>query len=143
MDKDYRHAIVVERPVDQAFALFTPKGEEAWVPGWRPTYVRPASGETCRDMVFMTGEGAETTIWTCLCWQPEQWHVRYLRVTPNSRVAFVTVRCHPEGPARTRVAVTYEMVALSDDGRSFLAGLSEDEFARSIDAWSDMIAAMA
>lgn len=29
-----RHRIVVDFPVDQAFMLFTPAGEELWVDGW-------------------------------------------------------------------------------------------------------------
>ena len=91
MQRDYSHEIVVDRPVSEAFRLFTPKGEETWVPGWKPTYVRPDTDETCEEMVFTTGEGEEATFWTCLKWQPESWHVRYLRLTPASRVSFVDV----------------------------------------------------
>lgn len=143
MQKDYFHEIVVDRPASEAFPLFTPKGEEAWVPGWRPTYIRPETGETCEEMVFVTGEGADKTFWTCLSWQPEHWHVRYLRLTPASRVAFVDVQCSPEGAERTRVGVAYQVLALSDHGRSYLEDLTDSAFARSIDAWAGWIEAMA
>ena len=113
------------------------------MPGWNPTYIRPATVETCEEMIFTTGEGDEKTFWTCLSWQPDQWHVRYLRLTPASRVAFVDVRCRPEGRHRTRVRVAYEMQALSDHGRSLLEDLTEKAFAESIDEWSDMIQALA
>ena len=142
MHKEFSHQIVVALPIAEAFALFTPKGEEAWVPGWKPTYVRPASGETCAEMIFTTGEGDEKTFWTCLAWQPDQGHVRYLRLTPASRVAFVDVQCTPDGPDQTRVRVSYEMQALSDHGRTFVEDLTENEFSSSIDAWSDLISAM-
>ena len=33
MRKRFSHEIIVNRPVGDAFPLFTPKGEEAWVPG--------------------------------------------------------------------------------------------------------------
>ncbi len=143
MKKDYSHEIVVDRPASETFPLFTPKGEEAWVPGWNPTYIRPETGETCEEMIFTTGEGDEKTFWTCLSWQPDQWHVRYLRLTPASRVAFVDVQCRPDGPDRTRVRVAYQVHAISDHGRTYLEGLTESEFAKSINEWSDMIQAMA
>ena len=143
MQKDFSHEITVERPASEAFALFTPRGEEAWVPGWTPTYIRPENGETCEEMIFTTGEGDEKTFWTCLSWEPDQYHVRYLRLTPASRVAFVDVRCWPLGRDRTRVRVAYQLQALSDRGRSYLDDLTESDFAKSIDGWSDLIRAMA
>ena len=94
-------------------------------------------------MIFITGEGDEKTFWTCLSWQPDQWHVRYLRLTPASQVAFVDVQCRPDGPDRTRIRIAYQVHAISDQGRSDLEGLTESEFAKSIDEWSDIIQAMA
>lgn len=139
MRRDYSHEIIVDRPITEAFALFTPKGEEAWVPGWEPTYLRPDTGETCEEMIFATGEDEEKTFWACLKWQPENWHVRYLRLTPASRVSFVDVRCQPEGDDRTRVRVVYQMQALTSSGRSYLSDLSESAFAGMIDEWSNLI----
>jgi hypothetical protein len=43
-----RHRIVVDLPVDRAFMLFTPAGEERWVDGWAPTStVRHTVRATC------------------------------------------------------------------------------------------------
>ncbi len=69
--------------------------------------------------------------------------MRYLRLTPASRVAFVDVRCSAEGPARTRVRVAYRMQALTDRGIVYLEGLTEGDFAKSIDEWSQLIQAVA
>jgi hypothetical protein len=139
MRKDYSHEIVVDRPISEAFALFTPKGEEAWVPGWEPVYFSPATGETCEEMIFTTGDGEEMTFWTCLKWQPEHWHVRYLRLTPASRVSFVDVQCEPKGDDRTRVRVVYQTKALTPSGRSYISDLSQSAFAQTIDEWSGLI----
>ena len=143
MQKDYCHEITVDRPVSEAFPLFTPKGEETWVPGWKPTYLGPDTGKTCEEMIFTTGEGDEETFWTCLKWQPENWHVRYLRLTPKSRVSFVDVQCEPEGADRTRVRVVYQMRALSPSGRAYMSDLSESDFAAMIDEWPHLIEKMA
>ena len=139
MQRDYAHEITVDRPLADAIPLFTPKGEEAWVPGWRPRYIRPESGETGEEMIFLTEAGDETTVWTCLAWQPEHGHVRYLRLTPGSRVAFVDVRCRADGADRTRVRVSYQIIALSAEGRSYLEGFSAADFAASIDGWAALI----
>ena len=85
MRAEFSHGILVDLPAEEAFPLFTPKGEEKWIPGWRPTYIAPESGETCRDMIFTTVSGDDATLWTCLEWQPWRLHVRYLRATPGSR----------------------------------------------------------
>ena len=93
MPTERSHEISLDVAVADAFPLFTPKGEESWVPGWRPSYIEPPGGETVPEMLFRTGDGDETTFWTCLAFEPGLHHVRYLRVTPASRIAFVDVAC--------------------------------------------------
>ena len=46
MHRHCRHRITVDLPVDAAFMLFTPAGEELWVDGWAPRYVHPSDGRT-------------------------------------------------------------------------------------------------
>jgi hypothetical protein len=139
MKAEFVHEITVDLPVDQAFTLFTPKGEEMWVPGWRPEYLSPASGETVEEMLFRTGSADETTIWTCLKYEPELRHARYLRVTPASRVAIVDVRCRPDGPDRSVARVSYAFVALTEAGAQFIAAVTAESFAASIDEWALLI----
>ncbi len=139
MRRDFRHEIHVALPVDEAFLLFSPKGEEAWVPGWLPDYIFPATGETGQDMIFRTGSGEEATIWTCLDWQPGRHHVRYLRTTPALRVAFVQVDCCADGDG-TRVAVSYGYVPLTAKGQDMVAGMTQEAFRADIDGWSVRIA---
>jgi len=142
MQKIYSHEITVERPIDEAFPLFTPKGEEAWVPGWTPTYIDPDNGDTREEMLFTTGEGEEATFWTCLKWQPQTWHVRYLRLTPASRVSFVDVQCRPDGAGRTHVRVAYETQALTRSGQAYIFDLSDSGFADMINEWTSLIEGM-
>lgn len=142
MTADFSHEISVTLPVDEAFPLFTPKGEERWVPGWRPNYVWPVSGETCKDMIFTTGSGDEATVWTCLTWAPERHRVRYLRTTPGSRVAFVEVNCRADGERTTRVTVSYRYVALSGSGTAFIDAMTPARHSAMIEEWARLIAVM-
>jgi hypothetical protein len=139
MQAEFAHEITVDLPADRAFPLFTPKGEEAWVPGWRPEYLSPRSGETVEEMLFRTGSGDETTIWTCLKHEPDLAHARYLRVTPASRVAIVDVRCRPDGLARSIVRVSYAFAALTEAGAQSIAAMTPESFAVSIDEWALLI----
>lgn len=138
MRRDFTHEFDVALPADEAFLLFTPKGEEAWVPGWLPDYVFPATGETGKDMIFRTGSGEEATIWTCLEWQPERHHVRYLRTTPALRVAFVEVNGRAEGDG-TKVAVSYGYVPLTAAGQEMVGAMTQETFASDIGGWSLLI----
>jgi hypothetical protein len=140
--KHYSHAITVDRPIAETFPLMTPKGEEDWVPGWKPDYFPPERNETKKDMLFATGEGAERTWWTCLDWRPEEHRVRYLRLTPDSRCAFVEVTCKARDAGSTAVTVSYDIQALGPSGEDYIAGMSDEAFATAIGEWPQLIGNM-
>jgi hypothetical protein len=131
----FSHDFVLPLSPAGAMPLFTPKGEERWVPGWAPNYVDPPDGATGPGMIFSTGGGE--TWWTCLAWDPAG-HARYLRLTPGHKVARVNVRCaaHPGG---CTVTVTYEWIGLDDAGRSEVAAMTQAGFAQEIDGWRCLI----
>lgn len=133
------HAIEIPLPVATAFPLFTPKGEMAWIADWRPRFIHPEDGETCLGMVFTTGSGDAETFWSCIEWTPEAHRVAYARVTPASRFAHVRVACTAVGEAKTRVWVTYAMVALSPAGNALLTQTTDTAFAASIEGWKALI----
>lgn len=134
-----RHTIQIALAPDDAFALFTPAGEERWVDGWAPLYVHPADGRTEAGMVFETGEGDERTVWMLLDLDAAAHRVRYARVTPASRTGTVEVACTAIGAARTQVTVTYLLTALSEAGATMLEGFEGARFAAMIDGWRTQI----
>ena len=138
---ELRHRIELPLPVAAAFPLFTPKGEEAWAPGWAPHYLHPADGEIREGMVFRTDHDDETTLWGCVVYRPQAHHVRYARVTPASRFGFVDIVCRRLADDRTEVAVGYDYTALTPEGERLLARLDEPCFAAMIDGWRDEITA--
>ena len=142
MQTEFSHTITVDKPMAQAILLFTPQGEETWVPNWAPTYITPVGGETSEEMLFLTEHGDETTFWTCMKWEPEAGHARYLRLTPGSRVGFVDVRCETADTSTTSVRVSYRMHGLSSAGEAQLAEMTQDGFNAMIDEWAALISAM-
>ena len=109
--REFSHAFELPIGRDKVFPLFTPKGEEAWVPGWKPNFLQPKSGETGRGMVFTTIEASgATAIWTCLDYIPLAGIARYFRVIADRRASIVEVTCTEVNSKRTIVRVSYQHV---------------------------------
>lgn len=131
--------IELDGPPDAAFALFTPAGEKEWVPDWDPAFLQPASGETRAGMVFTTGHGGETTLWSAVDYAPERHYVRYARVTPGSRFGFVEVECAAAGHGRSRATVAYTLTALTEQGNAQIDALDDASYAAMLATWRDKV----
>lgn len=134
------HSILLNAPVEKVFPLFTPLGEKAWVEGWNPQILHPASGEAAEGMVFVTRHiGEPDTIWTISGYQPERFFVRYVRVSPESRLGVVEVSCAAADAGKTKAIVTYEFTALSEKGNEFIDGFTEEHYRQYISEWESAI----
>ena len=136
-----RHTITLPLPADRAFMLFTPAGEEHWVPGSAPRYLDPPDGETRAGMVFTTGEGEEFTVWHLADFDREAMRSRYVRATPASRSGFVQVQCRALSPAATQVTVEYDLTALNPGAEETLQAYAGKAFETMIDEWAKLIEA--
>ena len=130
--------IDVALPPDEAFVLFTPRGEQRWVDGWQPVFPAPAADDAAPGTVFETSTGGEHTIWVVLDREPGR-RISYARVTPGSRAGTVSVELEAGAAGHSSVAVTYALTALSPDGdrqlHEFAAG-----FADYLKSWESAIA---
>ena len=115
------HTIELPLPPAPASPLFTPPGETQWIEEWQPEFTFPADGETREGMAFKTSHDGEPTIWSCSNWDPDNYSVTYVRITPGRRFGFVDVICRSMATDRSQVGVTYRYTALSHRGdhRSF------------------------
>ncbi|MCK2215584.1 hypothetical protein MF672_017580 [Actinomadura sp. ATCC 31491] len=130
--------LTVPLPPGEAFTLFTPRGEERWVPGWRPRFPAPPGDDSAPGTVFETSAHGERTVWVVTAREPGR-RVSYARVTPGSRAGTVTVELDPDEHGGTTVRVTYELTALTPDERGPLREFAEryPDFLRS---WEQDIA---
>lgn len=124
--------LAVALPPEAAFTLFTPRGEELWVAGWRPRFPVKTGDDSAPGTVFETGAHGEPTIWVVV----EREHgrrVSYARVTPGSRAGTVTVEVDADGRGGSTVRVTYELTALTPEGQGPLREFAESygDFLRS------------
>jgi len=104
--------ILIPGPIDKVFPLFTPKGELLWIPTWKYTPVFPPSGETERDMVFRTDDGATT--WTLAVYDPPN---KSIYVLMNADlVARIEVTCRAESSTETAMRIIYKWTAPTEKG---------------------------
>lgn len=134
-----RGSFTLDLPPAEAFKLFTAAGERLWVPGWSPAILGALPQHP--GLVFTTGSGADSTIWTVIDSDPAAGHVRYSRVTLGSRAGIVTVQVTAEG-AGTRVDVAYDLTALSPEGETALHAFAPDRFAEMLREWQRLASAM-
>lgn len=134
----FTHFFDLPFPPSEAMPLFTPKGEEIWVPGWNPRYIDPPRGETREGMVFSTHD--DSVWWTCLRWDPAG-EACYLRLTPGVKFARVHVRCDASGTEGSAVRICYDWHAINEVGAREIAELGPEGFAREIEGWRSLILA--
>jgi hypothetical protein len=129
----------VDRPLAQAFPLFSPEGERRWVAGWEPRYLHPRDVPSdAPGTVFRTRHGGEDTEWLVLRYSAAEGVAEYLRVTPGSRMGTVTVRA-TERDGRTDVEVTYRLTSLSAAGTRTLEQMTAESYAAMLGEWERLI----
>lgn len=115
----------------RAFHYFTPLGEREWAPGWDPRF--PSADES----VFETGHGQQSTTWVMVDSTPGE-RIRYARVAHGMTAGTVEVRLAPKAGGASDVTVTYQLTALTEQGRDHLRHFAEgyEDYLRS---WQEAI----
>jgi len=132
-------ALRVNRPLAQAFPLFSPEGERRWVKGWIPEYLYPRGVPSdAAGTVFRTNHNNEDTEWLVLRYAPAEGVAEYVRITPGSRMGVVTVRATERGGG-TDVEVTYTLTSLSEAGTRTLEAMTEASYAAMLQEWERLI----
>ena len=130
--------LTVDRQVADALRLFTAEGECRWAgAAWDPRFPVPGRTEGA-GVVFVTAHDGHETTWVMV--DQDARGVRYARVTPGVAAGTVAVEVVEAGPARTRVRVTYDLTALGEGGRAWLAAFAAGYDAE-IAGWEAAIAA--
>lgn len=110
--------IRVALPPEEAYRLFTPRGEQDWAHGWQPFFPAAASDDTAPGTVFQTKAHGHTTTWIVTHSTPGR-SIRYARLIPHLEAGTVTVTLDPT-PGGTFATVSYELTALSPAGEDRL-----------------------
>jgi Polyketide cyclase / dehydrase and lipid transport len=128
--------ITVALPPEQAYLLFTPRGEQDWAHGWHPHFPAPAPDDAEPGTVFETRAHGQHTIWVVTSRERGR-RICYARVTPGDLAGTVTVAVTPSG-GHSDVEVIYQLTALTAAAegrlREFAAG-----YPAYLRSWQDAI----
>lgn len=130
--------IHVGLPAEEAFQLFTPRGEREWAPGWEPTFPAPSPDDSEPGTVFETEAHGHGGTWlvTDRVWGR---HIAYALVVPGQRAGRITVTLDTTERG-SEVEVVYEFTSLSDAGARHLKQFAEG-YTEYLHSWQDAIAA--
>ncbi|GAA2641450.1 hypothetical protein GCM10010425_54110 [Streptomyces spororaveus] len=129
--------LTVPLPPEEAFRLFTARGERDWVPGWDPVFPVDTPDDTAPGTVWLTSSPEEETTWL-VTFRDFPRSVSYARITPSVRAGTVTVALAAT-EAGSEVTVTYDMTPLTPAAADALDEFAADypSFVRS---WEELIA---
>jgi hypothetical protein len=132
-----RGSFLVALPPQDAFVLFTPAGERAWVDGWDPQFPGEVTDDSAPGTVFQTDHGGRRTTWIVARCSPGR-AIEYAQVAMGDRAGLVSVACEPASDGMTTVSVSYDLTALEPE-----ANVDLDAFAANypgfLDHWSRSI----
>jgi hypothetical protein len=130
--------IHVALPVEEAFDLFTPRGEREWAHGWDPTFPEPTSDDSAPGTVFETDAHGRRGTWLVTN-RVRGRRIAYAQVIPGERAGTITVTLAP-AEGGSEVEVLYELTPLSAAGAQQLEQFA-DRYCDYLRSWQDAIAA--
>ncbi len=117
-------------------SLICPVKEAEWLEGWDYDLIFSHSGFAEKGCVFISRSADEKdTIWLITKRDDAACETVFARITPDSRVAEVTVRIEDGGKHTSRVHITYTITALTEEGNMFIENFTEENFVKDMKFW--------
>jgi hypothetical protein len=126
---------------DKALLVFTPEGERTWVKGWNPKPVYPPQQGVMfkANSVFRVNQEEEHSLWTIVEADSREHVAEYIYVVEGERLSRVQIE--PLSERHCRVHVHYVHTAISEKGVKFVAGVTEEAYAKKMRDWQRMVSA--
>lgn len=124
-------------PAEEAFQLFTPRGEREWTDGWDPTFPAPTEDDSAPGTVFQTDAHSHRGTWLVT---DREWgrRIAYAHVVPGHTAGSVTVTLDASDRG-SEVEVVYELTPLSETGERDLEQFAQN-YGDFLQSWQDEIA---
>ena len=117
-------------------ALICPVKEAEWLDGWDYDLIFSNSGVAEPGCVFISrSKGEKDTIWLITKRDDQACRTEFARITPESRVAHLTIRIEDGGNHTSRVDITYTITALTEAGNNFIENFTEENFVKDMKFW--------
>jgi hypothetical protein len=120
----------------RVFDLLCPVKEAEWLDGWDYTLLYSKSGLAEEGCVFLSRqEGEKDTIWMITRRDVQNREIEFVRATPESRIARLTIAVDEKAENRSTVNITYVITALGEEGNKFLETFTQDNFEAGMKFW--------
>jgi len=120
----------------RVFDLLCPVKEAEWLDGWDYTLLYSESGLAEEGCVFLSRqEGEKDTIWMITKRDVQNLEIEFVRATPESRIARLTIAVDEKAAKVSKVKITYLITALCEEGNKFLEAFTQDNFETAMKFW--------
>ena len=124
----------------EVFPLLCPVREMDWLDGWEYKMVHSKSGLVEKNCVFTTPHhGDQETVWHVTQYDPGNFKVEFLRVTPNENVVRINIRLEEISEKQTKAIIDYQYTALNETQNEFIRKDLEQSFKDSMLWWEKSI----
>jgi len=118
------------------FDLICPVKEAEWLDGWDYTLLHSESGLAEEGCVFLSRQkGEKDTIWMITKRDVGNREIEFVRATPESRIARLTIAVGEKATNVSTVKITYVITALCEDGNTFLEAFTQENFEAAMKFW--------
>ena len=132
--RSYEQTINAE-PV-KVFDLLCPVKEAEWLDGWDYLLLHSESGFAEEGCVFLSRqEGEKDTIWMITRRDVQNREIEFVRATPESRIARLTIAVDEKAAEVSKVKITYVITALCEEGNRFLEAFTTENFEAAMKFW--------
>ena len=125
---------------EEVFPLLCPVREKDWLDGWEYEMIYSKSGLVEKDCAFSTPQhGKADTIWYVSQYDPGNFTIEFIRVTPNESVVKINISLSPLSDNKTRVDISYQYTGLNDEQNNFIENGLEEQFNENMRWWEKAI----
>jgi len=120
----------------RVFDLLCPVKEAEWLDNWDYSLLHSESGLAEEGCVFLSRqEGEKDTIWMITRRDVTKREIEFVRATPESRIAKLTIAVDEKPTHVSKVRITYVITALCEEGNRFLDAFTQDNFEGAMKFW--------
>lgn len=126
---------ILASPPEVVFPLLCPVREAEWVDGWNPKLVISESGVAESDCVFIMPDQPHDAIWVVTQWNPQAYHIEFVKVMPQVAVGRIEIRLRPGAANQTLAEISYAYTALSEAGERLVKHFTKEHYMAFMQEW--------
>lgn len=140
IQKTFTYKQINDGTPTEVFPLLCPVREKDWLDSWEYNMIYSKSGLVEKDCVFSTHHHGEfETIWYVSQYDPSNFTIEFIRVTPNESVVKINISLSATGDNKTEATVSYQYTGLNEEQNNYIENGLEDQIRENMKWWEKSI----